>query len=263
MLCVGLDPNAARIPAHLKSTARPVFTFCRDIVDATAGFVCSFKPQIAYFAALKALDELEDLIAYIHREHPGIPVILDAKRGDIGTTAAAYAKEAFDVYGADAVTLSPYMGFDTVEPYLASDEKGVFLLCRTSNPGGRDIEMLKTESGLTVYQQVAQYAAGPWNTNGQVGLVVGATYPEEMADIRRIAPGLTFLVPGIGAQGGDIDAAVRAGINKEGWGMAINSSRAVIYAGSGTDFAKAAAAKARETRDAIRSAQEKALKACA
>ena len=260
MLCVGLDPNPERIPSCVGSGPGAVYEFCRQIIDATADQVCAFKPQIAYFAALRELETLERLIEYIHRSYPGLPVILDAKRGDIGSTAKAYAKEAFEVFRADAVTLSPYMGFDTVEPYLASPEKGVFLLCRTSNPGGKDIEMLQA-GDKKVYEHVAAAAAGPWNTNGQVGLVVGATFPAELAGVRRIAPKTVFLVPGIGAQGGDIDAAVRAGLDADGWGMVINSSRAVIYAGTGSDFAQAARDKAKETRLAICRAKERALSA--
>jgi orotidine-5'-phosphate decarboxylase len=254
MLCVGLDPNPARLPKTASGAAVPVYDFCRDIIDATADTVCAFKPQFAYFAAMRELDALERLTAYIHERHPGIPVILDAKRGDIGSTARAYAVEAFEVYGADAVTLSPYMGFDTVEPYLEYEDKGVFLLCRTSNPGGADIEMLQAGE-RKVFEHVAANASERWNTNGEMGLVVGATFPGELAAVRRLAPKLPFLVPGIGAQGGDINAAVRAGVTASGWGMVINSSRAVIYAGNGPDFADAARAKAIETRDAIRAAQ--------
>ncbi|MDL2058658.1 orotidine-5'-phosphate decarboxylase [Mesosutterella sp. AGMB02718] len=255
MLCVGLDPNPDRMPASVQGR---VGDFCRAIVEATADLVCAFKPQIAYFAAMRALPELEELIAYIHERHPGIPVILDAKRGDIGSTAKAYAREAFEIYGADAVTVSPYMGFDTVEPYLEYEDRGVILLCRTSNPGGRDIEMLQA-GGRRVFEHVAAMAAQAWKDHDQLGLVVGATFPEEMAGVRAIAPGMPFLVPGIGAQGGDILAAVRAGLDRNGRGMIINSSRAVIYAGSGPDFAQAARRKAAETRDAIRRARSAVL----
>lgn len=255
MLCVGLDPNPARMPASVQGR---VGDFCRAIVEATADLVCAFKPQIAYFAAMRALPELEELIAYIHERHPGIPVILDAKRGDIGSTAKAYAREAFEVYGADAVTVSPYMGFDTVEPYLEYEDRGVILLCRTSNPGGRDIEMLQAGE-RRVFEHVAAMAAQAWKDHDQLGLVVGATYPEEMAGVRAIAPGMPFLVPGIGAQGGDILAAVRAGLDRNGRGMIINSSRAVLYAGSGPDFAQAARRKAEETRNAVRRARTAVL----
>ena len=184
MLCVGLDPDFARIPEHLKGEEDPVWAFCRAIVDATAPFVCAFKPQIAYFAAMGAEKTLERVIAYIHEKHPDIPVILDAKRGDIGSTARQYAKEAFVRYKADAVTVSPYMGYDTITPYLEYQDKGVIILCRTSNPGGADIEELVCD-GEMIYERIARLASGPWNTTRQLGLVVGATQPAEIARVRK------------------------------------------------------------------------------
>lgn len=258
MLCVGLDPDFARIPEHLKGEEDPVWAFCRAIVDATAPFVCAFKPQIAYFAAMGAEKTLERVIAYIHEKHPDIPVILDAKRGDIGSTARQYAKEAFVRYKADAVTVSPYMGYDTITPYLEYQDKGVIILCRTSNPGGADIEELVCD-GEMIYERIARLASGPWNTTRQLGLVVGATQPAEIARVRKIAPSLPLLVPGIGAQGGDVNAAVAAGLDAAGVGMIINSSRAIIFAGKDENFAQAAADAARATRDAIRAAKVKAL----
>ena len=258
MLCVGLDPDFARIPEHLKGEEDPVWAFCRAIVDATAPFVCAFKPQIAYFAAMGAEKTLERVIAYIHEKHPDIPVILDAKRGDIGSTARQYAKEAFVRYKADAVTVSPYMGYDTITPYLEYQDKGVIILCRTSNPGGADIEELVCD-GEMIYERIARLASGPWNTTRQLGLVVGATQPAEIARVRKIAPSLPLLVPGIGAQGGDVNAAVAAGLDAAGAGMIINSSRAIIFAGNDENFAQAAADAARATRDAIRAAKVKAL----
>lgn len=258
MLCVGLDPDFARIPEHLKGEEDPVWAFCRAIVDATAPFVCAFKPQIAYFAAMGAEKTLERVIAYIHEKHPDIPVILDAKRGDIGSTARQYAKEAFVRYKADAVTVSPYMGYDTITPYLEYQDKGVIILCRTSNPGGADIEELVCD-GEMIYERIARLAAGPWNTTRQLGLVVGATQPAEIARVRKIAPSLPLLVPGIGAQGGDVNAAVAAGLDAAGAGMIINSSRAIIFAGKDENFVQAAADAARATRDAIRAAKVKAL----
>ncbi|MDO4937805.1 MAG: orotidine-5'-phosphate decarboxylase [Sutterellaceae bacterium] len=254
MLCVGLDPDLARLPECVKDAEDPVFEFCRRIVDATAPYVCAFKPQIAYFAAHGNEASLEKVIAHIKANHPEIPVILDAKRGDIGSTAKQYAKEAFDRYKADAVTLSPYMGFDTIEPYFAWADRGVILLCRTSNPGGADIEELKVGDEM-VYERVARLSANEWNKNGQLCLVVGATQPAEIARVRAIAPSLPLLVPGIGAQGGDVNAAVAAGLDANGRGMIINSSRAVIFAGSGNDFDQAAAKAAQATRDAIRAAK--------
>ena len=249
MLCVGLDPDPSRLPPHLAGRSDAVFEFCRTIVDATAGFACAFKPQIAYFAAARAEDQLEALIAHIHLDHPGKPVILDAKRGDIGATAGQYAREAFERYRADAVTVNPYMGFDSIEPWLAWRDRGVILLCRTSNPGGSDLQALDV-GGERLFERVARLAAGPWNVSGQLGLVVGATFPAELARVRAIAGDLPLLVPGIGAQGGDVEATVRAG----GRRMIVNSSRAILYASGGADFAQAAAAVARTTRDALREA---------
>ncbi len=258
MLCVGLDPDFARIPEHLKGEEDPVWAFCRAIVDATAPFVCAFKPQIAYFAAMGAEKTLERVIAYIHEKHPDIPVILDAKRGDIGSTARQYAKEAFVRYKADAVTVSPYMGYDTITPYLEYQDKGVIILCRTSNPGGADIEELVCD-GEMIYERIARLASGPWSTTRQLGLVVGAAQPAAIARVRKLAPSLPLLVPGIGAQGGDVNAAVAAGLDAAGAGMIINSSRAIIFAGKDENFAQAAADAARATRDAIRAAKVKAL----
>lgn len=251
LLCVGLDPDPARLPAHLADRPDAILEFCRAIVDATADVACAFKPQIAYFAAARAEDQLEALIAHVHAAHPGVPVVLDAKRGDIGPTAVQYAREAFERYGADAVTLSPYMGFDSVAPYLEWEGRGAILLCRTSNAGGGDLQGLELGGGERLFERVARLAGGPWNRNGQLGLVVGATYPQELARVRAIAPELPLLVPGIGAQGGDIEASVRAGRDGSGAGLMVNSSRAILYASSGEDFAQAARAVAVATRDAI------------
>jgi len=255
LLCVGLDPDPARFPTHLKGAPDAILRFCTGIVDATADLVCAFKPQIAYFAAERAEAQLEALIAHIHARHPGVPVILDAKRGDIGSTAEQYAREVFERYGADAVTLSPYMGFDSLEPYLAYPDRGAILLCRTSNAGGSDLQSLGiSEDGERVFERVARLVAGPWNRTGQLGLVVGATFPEELRRVRALAPQVPLLVPGIGAQGGDIDATVAAGLDAGGAGMIVSSSRAVLYAAGDTSFAEAARRVATETRDALRAA---------
>ena len=250
LLCVGLDPDPARIPPHLAHRPDAILRFCTAIVDATADLVCAFKPQIAYFAAQRAEDQLEALIAHIHARHPGVPVVLDAKRGDIGSTAEQYAREAFERYRADAVTVNPYMGFDSVEPWLAHAGRGVILLCRTSNPGGADLQSLDV-GGERLYERVARLAAGTWNTGGELGLVVGATVPAELARVRALAPDLPLLVPGIGAQGGDVAATVAAGRDAAGRGMMVNSSRAILYAGRGEDFAEAARQAAVDTRDTI------------
>ena len=256
MLCVGFDPDPKRLPPSLQGKPEGIFEFCREIADATADLVCAFKPQFAYFASQRAETQLEKLISHLKDKYPHIPVILDSKRGDIGSTADHYALEAFERYGADAVTVNPYMGFDTIEPYLKHAGKGVIVLCRTSNPGGSDLQFLNVDSGVPLYLHVAKLAAQKWNSSGQISLVVGATFPEEIAKVRTIVGDMPLLIPGIGAQGGDIDATVNAGriAGAPGTGMIINSSRAILYASSGADFAQAARAVAQSTRDALRSA---------
>lgn len=249
LLCVGLDPDAARIPEHLRSSNDSMFEFCKSIIDATAEFVCAFKPQIAYFASVAAEEVLQRLIAYIRSSHPDVPVILDAKRGDMASTAQHYAREVFDRYNAHAVTLSPYLGLDSIEPYLAYSDRGVFLLCRTSNPGGDDLQMLTVEDEL-LYERVARLASN-WNRSGQIGLVVGATYPRELARVRALVGEMPLLVPGIGAQGGDVEASVNAGQTADGTGIVVNSSRAIIYASAAEDFAAAAGRAAQSARDQI------------
>ncbi len=252
LLCVGLDPDLARLPAHLRDRPDGIVEFCKAIIDATADLACAFKPQIAYFAALGAERQLEAICSYLRAKYPHIPLILDAKRGDIGATAHQYAREAFDRYGADAVTVNPYMGFDSVEPYMEWEDRGVIVLCRTSNAGGSDLQFLDA-GGQPLYQHVARLVAEKWNKNGQCALVVGATFPEELAQVRKIIGDMPLLVPGIGAQGGDIAATVNAGRTAAGTGMMINSSRAILYAAAqdGEDFAAAARRVALETRDAI------------
>lgn len=257
LLCVGLDPNPARFPAPLMGADNALYDFCIGIVEATAPWVCAFKPQIAYFASMAGEEVLQAIIRYIHHYHPTIPVILDAKRGDIGSTAEHYAKEAFDRYQADCVTVSPYMGHDTLLPYLDYQDKGVYVLCRTSNPGGDDFQMLDV-GGEKLFERIARLAESQWNTNGSLGLVVGATYPQELATVRRLAPSLNLLVPGIGAQGGDITQAVAAGLDAQGLGMVINSGRAILYASADDDWAQAAGAAAKETCEKIRAAQQNA-----
>lgn len=262
MLCVGLDPEPSRFPGALRGDASRIHEFCARIVEATADLAIAFKPQIAYFAAHRAEAQLEQLIAHIRRVAPHVPVILDAKRGDIGSTAQQYAKEAFERYGADAVTLSPFMGFDSVEPYLQYPGKGAFLLCRTSNPGGDDLQaqrLASVEGQPLLYEHVARLAQGPWNLNGQLGLVVGATYPNEIERVRVLAPSLPLLIPGVGAQGGDATATVRAGLRTQGDAITgpiiVNSSRAILYASSGADFAAAARTAAERTRAELHAAR--------
>jgi orotidine-5'-phosphate decarboxylase len=257
MLCVGLDPEPARFPGKLQGDASKIYDFCAAIIDATADLVISFKPQIAYFAAHRAEDQLERLMDHMRRTAPQVPIILDAKRGDIGSTAEQYAREAFERYGADAVTLSPFMGFDSITPYLKYHGKGAFLLCRTSNPGGDDLQnqrLASIEGQPLLYEHVARLAQGPWNLNGQLGLVVGATYPAEIERVRAVAPTLPLLIPGVGAQGGDAVATVRAGWRPDA-PIIVNSSRAILYASSGDDFAEAARREATRTRDLLQAAR--------
>lgn len=257
MLCVGLDPEPTRFPAGLKNDAGRIYDFCARICDATADLVVAFKPQIAYFAAHRAEAQLEQLMRHLRANMPHVPVILDAKRGDIGSTAEQYAREAFERYGADAVTLSPFMGWDSVQPYLKYPEKGAFLLCRTSNPGGDDLQnqrLASIDGQPLLYEHIARLAQGPWNLNGQLGLVVGATYPAEIERVRAIAPTLPLLIPGVGAQGGDAVATVKAGWREAG-PIIVNSSRSILYASSGEDFADAARAEAMRTRAVLQAAR--------
>lgn len=257
MLCVGLDPDPARFPGALRGDASKIYDFCAAIVEATADLVIAWKPQIAYFASHRAEAQLEQLVAHMRRVAPGVPVILDAKRGDIGSTAEQYAREAFERYDADAVTLSPFMGFDSIEPYLKYAGKGAFLLCRTSNPGGDDLQAQRL-AGIAgeplLYEHIARQAQGPWNRNGQLGLVVGATYPAEIERVRAVAPTVPLLIPGVGAQGGDAVATVKAGW-RAGAPIIVNSSRAVLYASSGDDFAVAARRVAEQTRAQLQAAR--------
>jgi orotidine-5'-phosphate decarboxylase len=240
LVCVGLDPEPTRFPEPLKQSPDHVFEFCRSIVDATADLVCCFKPQIAHFAAQGAEDALARLIKHVHERHPDIPVVLDAKRGDIGSTAQHYATEVFDRYGADAATVNPYLGHDSLKPFLDRADKGVVILCHTSNPGARDLQELDV-GGKPLYRRVAELVAHEWNGNGNCALVVGATFPQELASVRDIVgDDIPLLIPGVGAQGGDVAAVVNNGKNRRGTGLMVSSSRAILYASSGDDFASAA-----------------------
>ncbi|WP_374383640.1 orotidine-5'-phosphate decarboxylase [Thermomonas sp.] len=256
LVCVGLDPDPAKFPDAFVDDEDALFSFCRDIVDATAPYACAFKPQIAYFAAHNGGEAaLQRLVAHVNGAHPDVPVILDAKRGDIGSTAAQYAVEAFERYGADAVTLNPYMGRDSADPFLQYNDRGCVFLCHTSNPGARDFQELTVPDGSgggePLYQRIARTIAGEWNADGNCALVVGATFPEELKVIRGIVGDMPLLIPGIGAQGGDIEAVVRNGRTADGTGLVINSSRGILYASSGAGYADAAADAARDLRDAI------------
>jgi orotidine-5'-phosphate decarboxylase len=256
LMCVGLDPDPAKLPKDLFGDS--LYAFNRRIIDATADIAAAYKPQIAFYSALAAEDQLLASIRYIRERAPAALVILDAKRNDIGNTAEAYAREAFDRYGADAVTVSPYMGEDSVRPFLSRPDRGAILLCRTSNPGARDFQDLLVD-GLPLYRRVAQRAAADWNEHRNLMLVVGATYPREMAELREAHPELSFLVPGIGAQQGDLEATLAAGLDVHGAGLLISSSRNIIYAGGGSSNAIRAAAV--DLHTAINRQREKGLQA--
>lgn len=255
LVCVGLDPEIERIPPSIAAEPSPIFQFNRAIIDATADVVCAYKPQFAHYAAYEAEDQLERTIDYIHQNHPHVAVILDSKRGDVGNTAERYAIEAFERYKADAVTVNPYLGGDSLEPFLKHADKGVIILCRTSNPGARDIQDLQVQGTRRLYHVIAELAAQKWNSRGNCMLVVGATYPRELAEIREIVGDMPFLVPGVGAQGGDVVQAVQNGRTRAGAGLVISSSRAILYASSGSDFATAARNAAVALRDQINAAR--------
>ena len=250
LLCVGLDPDPARIPDFLKTRKNPLFAFNKAVIDATRSYVCAYKPQAAYYAGSDADEDLKMTIDYIREAAPSVPVILDAKRADIGATSQMYAKEAFDRYRADAVTVNPYMGMDAVKPFLDRADKGVIVLCRTSNAGAKEIQELKVE-GEMLYLRIARMIASSWNGNRNVMLVAGATFPEELGRIRSVVGGMPLLVPGVGAQGGDVEAVLRNGLTPDGTGLVINSSRGILYASAGEDFAEAAGEAARSLRDLI------------
>lgn len=230
LLCVGLDPSPEYLAEGNLAKNKPYFDFCSRIVEAAAEFVCAFKFQMACFAQCGREDELKMVIKHVHVHYPDIPIILDAKRADIGITASRYADEAFIRYGADAVTVNPYLGSDSIQAFTERAEHGIIVLCRTSNSGSSELQELKS-GNMTVYEHVAQLAATKWNRNNNVALVVGATYPEALKKIRRIVGKMPLLVPGIGAQGGDLEAVLKFGLTDSGDGLIINVSRGIIKAG--------------------------------
>ncbi len=252
LLCVGLDIDFSRIPKEILDSEDPIFNFNRAIVDATCDLVCAYKPNIAFYEmyGIYGLESLMKTIEYVREK---IPVILDAKRGDVRHTAMAYAKAVFDVYKADAVTVNPYMGYDTIKPFMEYQEKGVFILCLTSNVGYKDFQTAGKEEPL--YKLVAKHAK-EWNLYKNLGLVVGATQAQDLKDIREITGDMPILIPGIGAQGGDVEDSVKFGTDKKGGRAIFNASRSVIYASSGRDFASAARQEAQRLRDKINQFRE-------
>ena len=250
LLCVGLDPDPGKFPAVLKDKPDAIFQFNKSIIDATHDLVCAYKPQIAYFAAHAAETQLLSTIGYIQTRYPHIPVVLDAKRGDIGSTAEQYAVEAFKRYRADAVTVNPYLGHDSVQPFTNYKDKGVIILCRTSNAGAQDIQDLQVD-GQPLYEKLAHRISSEWNVYGNCLMVVGATWPEQLKRVRGIVGTMPLLIPGIGAQGGDVKAVVTTGKTSANTGLIISSSRSVLYASNSDDFADAARNVAMALRDEI------------
>lgn len=255
LLCLGLDPDVARLPRQFATQPNPVFAFCAAMIDATADLVCVYKPNIAFFEALGpgGMETLHRVIQHVPKH---VPVILDAKRGDIGSTSEAYARAAFEQLGAHAVTLNPYLGSDALAPFLAYADRGCILLCKTSNPGSADLQDLRLASGQPLYMEVARRARDDWNGNANVGLVVGATHPGQLRAVRELCPTMLLLLPGIGAQGGDLQAAVTAAVDAQGEGIIINASRSILYASAGDDAVPAARAEALRLRDAINAARD-------
>ena len=254
-LCVGLDPREDRLPTACRRAAKPFLQFCRQVVDATADLVCAFKPQYACFAATGAFDELRTLVGYIHENHPGVPVILDAKRGDIGDTSELYAKELFEVFDVDAATVNPYLGWDAVEPYTRVPGRGAIVLCHTSNAGSPWLQ--EYPETAPVFLRVAERVAR--EDTGNLMLVVGATFPEQLAQVRARAPNVPFLVPGVGAQSGDLEAVFASGLAADGTGLVVSASRSVIFAGQGDDWTDGVTAAAATLRDDMRRARDAAL----
>lgn len=259
LLSIGLDPDFDRLPALFKDNTEPLFDFNRVIIEATAGLACAYKPNSAFYEARGAdgIEELKKTCDYLREHCPDTPIILDCKRGDIGNTNEHYAAFAFDYLGVDAVTVQPYQGQKAVQPFLDRADKGIIVLCKTSNEGSGEFQDLETD-GSKLYTQVARNVSGGWNANGNCLLVVGATYPSELAEVRALVGDMVLLVPGIGAQGGDIEATMRAGLRSDGRGLIINSARAILYASDGDDFAEAARQAAASARDEINKYRETA-----
>ncbi|AGF48279.1 orotidine-5'-phosphate decarboxylase [Candidatus Kinetoplastibacterium oncopeltii TCC290E] len=252
LLQVSLDPDPKRFPKELAGNKRSILEFCKGIIESTAEYISSVKMQIAYFSACRAEDELEEICSYIRYNYPYLPIILDSKRGDIGDTSEKYAIEAFDRYKADALTVNPFMGLDSIEPYLEWEDRGVLVLCRTSNLGGSDFQSLKMANDTPLYLHIAQLVSKKWNTNSQFGIVAGATFPKELAIIRKaIGEDMPILIPGIGTQGGNIHSTVISGTNNDCSGAMISSSRSILYASNNDNWREASSIVAKKFRDDI------------
>lgn len=245
MLCIGLDPDAARVPVCVQQQERPLAAFCGAVIEATADLACAYKPQLAHFLGQGALPQLKDAVAAIRKLAPHAVVILDAKFGDIGSTAEWYTRFAFEEIKADAVTLNPYLGSDSLRPFLKDDRKGGFVLCHTSNKSATELQTVRDVDENPLYLATARLAQSAWNAQENTGLVVGATYPDALQQVRKAAPSLPILVPGIGAQGGDLNAVMASGRTPDGRGLVINASRSILYASSGPDYAEASRAAAK------------------
>ena len=249
LVCVGLDPDPQRLPSRFRDSVAKLRDFNRAIIDATVDLVCCYKPNLGFYVAL-GLPGIEALLALREDTPAGIPLLLDAKVGDMAHTIAAYARGYFDAWGFDAITANPLQGYDAIEPLLRYHERGVFVLCKTSNPGSGLLLDRQLDDAVSVTDTIARLAVD-WNVSGNVGLVVGATYPAQLAAVRAIAPQLPILVPGIGAQGGDLEASVRAGLDANGAGLLLSASRSITHASSGDDFQQAARSAALDLRDRI------------
>ncbi|MGE5042454.1 MAG: orotidine-5'-phosphate decarboxylase [Candidatus Levyibacteriota bacterium] len=252
LLCIGLDSDFSKLPKKVLSEKNPQFAFNKAVIDKTFDLVSTYKINSAFYEArgARGIDELKMTCDYINSNYKDIGIILDAKRADIGNTNNGYVQFAYDYLGVDAITLHPYLGQEAIQPFLDRTDKTSIILCRTSNPGAGELQDLEIQRE-TLYTKVAKLVATKWNKNGNCMMVVGATYPKELAEIRAIAPDMTFLIPGIGAQGGDVEKTLQAGLTKNKKGLIIHSARGIIFASSGEDFATAARSEAQKLKDEI------------
>ncbi len=258
LLCIGIDPKIDRVPSHLTEEPAPFYTFAKEIIDRTHDLVCAYKFQIAGYSATGKEQELHQSIAYVKEKYPHIPVILDAKRGDIAISSGQYAVEAFERYQADAVTVNPYMGRDSAQPFLNYREKGIIFLCKTSNSGAEEFQDLDV-NGSPLFERIAQQISSTWNTFENCLLVVGGTWPKQLTSLRQSMGDMPFLVPGLGHQGADLNELIAAGITSAGTGLIISTSRQIIYADPSSSFAESARVEAKKLNNLIRASRKSAL----